>query len=206
MELHIRARSARRDGGKGTDLRQWQRHDAAVRREIAQHGTHQTQPAQARVEARCIGAQAPHHGHTEVVLQIRAHGRSVRHDADAEILQATARTQARGLQQRRRLESACRDDDFASRECLQQTPALAVFHASGAPLCVEENACGDRVRGDLHVFTDAALRAQVAARCGPATPVADIGLKIADAQLLRAVEVFGAWQPDRFTRRDDGIA
>ena len=90
--------------------------------------------------------------------------------------------------------------------CLQQTSALAVFHASGAPLCVEEDASGERVRGDVHVFANATLATQVAACCGPAAPVADVGLEIADAQLLCTVEVFGMRQADGFTRRDDGVA
>ena len=141
-----------------------------------------------------------------MVLQVLTDGRPVRYHGNAEALQSAARTHARGLQQGRRLESAGGDDDLTGSMGREQPPALAVFHASGSPLSVEENASGERIRGDVNVFANATLATQVAACRGPAAPVADVGLEIANAQLLCAVEVVGTRQANGFTGRDDGVA
>ena len=206
MELHIGAGGAGPNRGEGAHLGQGQRHDAAVGGEVPQDRPQQAHATELGVEAGRIRAQPPHHGHAEVVLQVLANCRAVRHHGDTEFLQRAAGAYAGGLQQSRGLERAGGHDDLARSVCGNQAPALTVLHAGSTTLGIDEDACRQGLRGNLHVFANAALRPQVALGGGPASTVPDVRLKVADAELLCAVEVLVARQAGGLARRDDGVA
>ena len=123
----------------------------------------------------------------QMVLQVAADARRVADHGDAVLGQPVARPDAGELQDLRRADGACRQDDLALGARLDEPAALAEPDADGAP------AFDDHLL-DQH----AGLQAQVGpaehglqegARRGPANAALLVDVEVADAGVVAGVEV-----------------
>ena len=124
-----------------------------------------------------------------MVGQIGADTRQIVDDVDADRLQVRTRTNARDLQQMRRVDGAARQDHLARGHHLA-IPALLAEGDTYAALAFEQQPGGKRLGLDAQVRPASRLRQKRA--CGRAAEAAIARhLRIADALVLAAVEVVG---------------
>src|SRR5437868_2479490 len=134
-----------------------------------------------------------------MILQSLPHGQ-LRHERDAEALQLRPRTDARELQELRRIERAARQDHLA----LRVKGFARGTHARGAA-AVEGNAGSERV--DKHAQVRPLLRrAQVAGRGAAAAAAAYGRLIVPSAFLACAIEIGVLWDAERRGRVDERLA
>src|SRR5690606_9514915 len=130
----------------------------------------------------------------QMVLQVPADTGQRLDDADAVPLQQLAGTDARELQQLRRLDRSGGDDHFALRKSLPRA-AFDRVRYTGCPHTLQQAAAGMGV-GDYGQFGALHGRAQVRDGCAAAHAVARRALEIAESLLARAVEVVVAIDPE----------
>ena len=139
-----------------------------------------------------------------MILQVFADAAQRGDDADAERAQQVGWTDPRKLQQLRRLDRACAQNDLARRARARESTVALPFDADG-PRSLEQHARHQRARHDRQV-RPAADRTQERDRRALSPSAIDAQLVRPDAVRRRAVEIGIARQPELDARLDPRVA
>jgi hypothetical protein len=134
-----------------------------------------------------------------VVHEVLADALQLVHDVDGVPLEQVGRTDARDLEQLRRLEGARAQDDLAVGPGAMELPAPLVDDAGRRP-ALELDLRAERLGEDMQVRT-AATRGDVPQRRGRPAAVPRGEVPVPDTRSVRAAEVVVARQAERLRSR-----